>query len=201
MYNKLDFFCKDTCNLSIFFYCFFCNNGKQICRNLSHQQTKNSQLFKQFVFVIILKEHFYDAESGSGYLAWRLKTIQRKSASSTSRDSSSQLTDGGPTARRDSSYSPEMTLSKDQCREAVSLMKHCSDDATIKQKMKMTFEYRRNMIFDPEKSSDVLTEFPRFKDIKGLVIEFLLTNVVLKILCVNLIVLTCLVSSQIQKFT
>lgn len=31
-------------------------------------------------FFLITQEHFYDPESGSGYLAWRLKTIQRKAA-------------------------------------------------------------------------------------------------------------------------
>lgn len=29
---------------------------------------------------LITQEHYYDPESGSGYLAWRLKTIQRKTA-------------------------------------------------------------------------------------------------------------------------
>ncbi|CAL8269938.1 unnamed protein product [Arctogadus glacialis] len=37
------------------------------------------------------------------------------------------------------------------------------------QKMKITFEYRRRIVLDEEKSSDVLTEFPRFRDVKGLV--------------------------------
>ncbi|CAL8372677.1 unnamed protein product [Arctogadus glacialis] len=35
--------------------------------------------------------------------------------------------------------------------------------------MKITFEYRRQIVLDEEKSSDVLTEFPRFRDVKGLV--------------------------------
>lgn len=35
--------------------------------------------------------------------------------------------------------------------------------------MKLTFDYRRNMVLDPMQSSDVLTVFPCFKDIKGLV--------------------------------
>ncbi|KAM8751483.1 uncharacterized protein AB9X84_013033 [Acanthopagrus schlegelii] len=113
-------------------------------------------------------EHFYDGESGSGYLAWRLKTIQRKSVSSERRGSSRQLKGGGPTTRRDASFNPEMTLSEEQCREAMSFMKHSSDEAAIKQKMKMTFQYRCNMVLDEEKSPDVLTEFPRFKDVKGL---------------------------------
>lgn len=51
-------------------------------------------------------------------------------------------------------------------------MKYCTDEATIKQKMTMTFQHRRSMVLDGEKSSDVLTEFPRFKDVKGLVITF-----------------------------
>ncbi|XP_041849433.1 uncharacterized protein LOC121645114 isoform X2 [Melanotaenia boesemani] len=114
-------------------------------------------------------EHFYDGESGSGYLAWRLKTIQRKDKSSEGRGSSCQLTGGGPTARRDASLSPEVTLSQEQCKEAITFMKHSSDEATIKHKMKMTFGYRRKMVLDKEKSSDVLTEFPRFKDVKGLI--------------------------------
>lgn len=51
-------------------------------------------------------------------------------------------------------------------------MKYCTDEATIKQKMKITFEHRRSMVLDEERSSDVLAEFPRFKDVKGLVIEY-----------------------------
>ena len=35
--------------------------------------------------------------------------------------------------------------------------------------MKLTFDYRRNMVLDPMQSSDILTVFPRFKDVKGLV--------------------------------
>lgn len=80
--------------------------------------------------VVIWKEHFYDGESGSGYLAWRLKTVQRRSASSESRESPRQLI-GGPAARREASFTPEMTLSEEQCKEAVALMKYCTDEATI----------------------------------------------------------------------
>ena len=38
--------------------------------------------FKKTVFVILSpsKEHYYDGESGTGYLAWRIKTIQRSTA-------------------------------------------------------------------------------------------------------------------------
>ncbi|XP_056466869.1 uncharacterized protein LOC130405728 [Gadus chalcogrammus] len=113
-------------------------------------------------------EHFYDGESGTGYLAWRLKTIQRSNATSATRTSPRQ-TCGGPKAKRDALRSPEMTLTEEQSKEAMSFMKYSSDEATIKQKMKITFEYRRQIVLDEEKSSGVLTEFPRFRDVKGLV--------------------------------
>ncbi|XP_029939128.1 uncharacterized protein LOC115381707 [Salarias fasciatus] len=113
-------------------------------------------------------EHFYDGESGTGYLAWRLKTIQRRSASTESRGPSRQLT-GGPASRREASFSPEMTLSEEQCQQAMALMRYSTDESTIKQKMKITFQHRRSMVLDGEKSSDVLIEFPRFKDVKGLI--------------------------------
>ncbi len=32
---------------------------------------------KYFLSVFFSKEHYYDGESGTGYLAWRVKTIQR----------------------------------------------------------------------------------------------------------------------------
>ncbi|KAK0135073.1 hypothetical protein N1851_029111 [Merluccius polli] len=48
-------------------------------------------------------------------------------------------------------------------------MKHCPDEDTIKKKMKLTFDFRRNMVLDPQQSSNVLSVFPRFKDVKGLV--------------------------------
>ncbi|GAA6085114.1 uncharacterized protein LOC121559763 [Tachysurus ichikawai] len=41
-------------------------------------------------------EHYYDPESGSGYLAWRLKTIQRKTAEERGASVSKTPTVGGP---------------------------------------------------------------------------------------------------------
>ncbi|KAK2845983.1 hypothetical protein Q7C36_010837, partial [Tachysurus vachellii] len=73
-------------------------------------------------------EHYYDGESGTGYLAWRIKTIQR-----------------GLAKERRASFE------------------------AIKKKMKLTFDFRHNMVLDPMQSSDILTVFPRFKDIKGLI--------------------------------
>ncbi|XP_062253507.1 uncharacterized protein LOC133962083 [Platichthys flesus] len=48
-------------------------------------------------------------------------------------------------------------------------MRHSADEDTIKKKMKLTFDFRRNMVLEPQQSSDVLSVFPRFKDVKGLV--------------------------------
>lgn len=48
-------------------------------------------------------------------------------------------------------------------------MKQCPDEDTIKKKMKLTVDFRRNMVLDPQQSSNVLSVFPRFKDVTGLV--------------------------------
>ncbi|XP_070819470.1 uncharacterized protein [Chaetodon trifascialis] len=122
-------------------------------------------------------EHYYDGESGTGYLAWRIKTIQRSSArdrrsssGATSKGASHEDGLGGPAGRREPQFVPETVLSEDECKEAIALMKHSADDEdTIKKKMKLTFDFRRNVIHDPQQSSNVLSVFPRFKDVKGLV--------------------------------
>ncbi|XP_060938901.1 uncharacterized protein LOC133015666 [Limanda limanda] len=44
-------------------------------------------------------EHYYDPESGSGYLAWRLKTIQRKSAEERGVSVSKSPKIGGPSRK------------------------------------------------------------------------------------------------------
>ncbi|KAL6469076.1 hypothetical protein MHYP_G00226000 [Metynnis hypsauchen] len=113
-------------------------------------------------------EHYYDSESGSGYLAWRLKTIQRKASTESPKPSSSSCL-GGPTSKRPPSLKIDSQLNEDQIREAVSLMKHSSDEALVKQKMRLTFSYRQKMVHDPQKCSNMLSVFPRFKDVKGLI--------------------------------
>lgn len=77
---------------------------------------------------------------------------------------------GGPAARRETQFVPESVLSEEECKEAIALIKHSADEDTIKKKMKLTFDFRRNMVLDPQQSSNVLSIFPRFKDVKGLVI-------------------------------
>ncbi|XP_045073030.1 uncharacterized protein LOC123485962 [Coregonus clupeaformis] len=121
-------------------------------------------------------EHYYDGESGTGYLAWRIKTIQRgtdkdrrSSFGESAKGSTGEDMSGGPTVRRESQFVPETALTDDECNKAISLMKHSADADTIKKKMELTFVYRRKMILDPQQSSNILSEFPRFKDVKSLV--------------------------------
>lgn len=119
-------------------------------------------------------EHYYDGESGTGYLAWRIKTIQRNLAKERRGSFEGQVSyaergSGGPTVARHSKFTPEIVLSEDECKEAIAFMNHSADEDAIKKKMKLTFDYRRKMVLDPMQSSDLLTIFPRFKDIKGLI--------------------------------
>lgn len=112
------------------------------------------------------QEHFYDHQSGSGYLAWRLKTVQRNSAQD-SKKSRTTFQEGPKTPR--SIRSDEKQLTGDECREAISVMKHSSDTTLVKNKMKATFQYRQKMVQDPDTASTVLDLFPRFLDTPGLV--------------------------------
>ncbi|KAE8278158.1 hypothetical protein D5F01_LYC23767 [Larimichthys crocea] len=67
-------------------------------------------------------------------------------------------------------FSKENQLTTEtQCHEAIALMKHTTDEAIIKEKMRQTFTHRQAMVHDPVKSSEIFTTFPRFLDIMGLV--------------------------------
>ncbi|KAK2907051.1 hypothetical protein Q8A67_006036 [Cirrhinus molitorella] len=112
-------------------------------------------------------EQYYDPRSGQGYIAYRLKTVQRNSVSNLKGASKVVCQDGPKTLRETSSTTEQ--LSGDECTEAISMMKHSTDTTVIKEKMKITFKYRQNLIHDPEKSSLILDYFPRFLDTPGLV--------------------------------
>lgn len=71
----------------------------------------------------------------------------------------------------------EQQLEGDQCCEAISLLKHSTDEEQIFIKMRETFHHRQKLIHDPEQSSTVLTVFPRFLDTKGLVSSFMMCTV------------------------
>ncbi|KAJ8369410.1 hypothetical protein SKAU_G00094380 [Synaphobranchus kaupii] len=111
-------------------------------------------------------EHFYDRQSGSGYLAWRLKTVQRNSAQDIKK-SKSTFQEGPKTPR--SMRSVEKQLTGDECKEAMSVMRHSSDMTLVKNKMKATFQHRQKVVQDPATASTVLDLFPRFLDTSGLI--------------------------------
>lgn len=112
------------------------------------------------------QEHFYDRQSGTGYLAWRLKTVQRNSASE-KKTSKSTFQDSPKTHRN--MHSVVRQLSGDECKEALSVMRHSNDATLVKDKMKATFQHRQNVVQDPATASTVLDLFPRFLDTPGLV--------------------------------
>ncbi|XP_065119095.1 uncharacterized protein [Paramisgurnus dabryanus] len=113
-------------------------------------------------------EHFYDASSGTGYLAWRLKTVQRNTHIGEKHRPESPDTSNGPLSEREP-FSTTEQLTGDEYREAISVMKHTSDDTVIMEKMKATFQYRQSMARNPQMSQDVLDLFPRFLDTPGLI--------------------------------
>nr|XP_033963161.1 uncharacterized protein LOC117464696 [Pseudochaenichthys georgianus] len=111
-------------------------------------------------------EHFYDHQSGSGYLAWRLKTVQRNSAQEIEKSKVSFQV--GPKTHH-SMHSPVRQLSGDECNEAMSVMRHSSDITLVQDKMKATFQKRQKVVQDRATASTVLDLFPRFLDTSGLI--------------------------------
>ncbi|XP_072559112.1 uncharacterized protein [Paramormyrops kingsleyae] len=114
-------------------------------------------------------EHYYDPESGSGYLAWRLKTIQRKSAEERGASVSKSPKVGGPGHGRRRPVTAEKELSDESVEAAIAVLKHSADEETVREKMKATFVYRHSMVNDEKKATDVFLVFPRFLDTPGLI--------------------------------
>ncbi|XP_029598007.1 uncharacterized protein LOC115180226 isoform X3 [Salmo trutta] len=115
------------------------------------------------------QEHFYDAASSTGYISWRLKTVQRKirRGSELPPNSPIDFSPGGPNFQR--TVNAERQLDGDACQEAMSLLNHTTDNSLIFQKMRETFQHRQKLVNDPGRSVDILSSFPRFLDTKGLV--------------------------------
>ncbi|XP_039539974.1 uncharacterized protein LOC120487716 [Pimephales promelas] len=113
-------------------------------------------------------EHFYDGQKNTGFLSWRLKTVQRGTKPSANKDDPKTEEKGGPLLDRQLCHHEDQ-LDNDQSVEAISLMNHTSDREVIMQKMRATFEYRQRLIHDPERSTTILSVFPRFLDTKGLI--------------------------------
>ncbi|KPP73158.1 hypothetical protein Z043_107781, partial [Scleropages formosus] len=111
------------------------------------------------------EEHFYDGQSGTGYLAWRLKTVQRKSVPR-SRGLQKSSVSRGPDFERQTQLSAQ--LQGESCEQAVSDLADCTDREQVFLKMRETFHYRRQLVHDPQRNSTVLSTFPRLLDTKGL---------------------------------
>ncbi|XP_056332071.1 uncharacterized protein LOC130243795 [Danio aesculapii] len=114
-------------------------------------------------------EHFYDIQSNTGFLEWRMKTVQRKSRTSSTSQSRVELK-GGPTLSRTIGALHDQRMG-DECMEAMSLLHHTTDHDTVFNKTKETFHYRQQILHDPQRSADVLQMFPRFLDVKGLILQ------------------------------
>ncbi|CAM4532181.1 unnamed protein product [Leuciscus chuanchicus] len=113
-------------------------------------------------------EHYYNPESGLGYLAWRLKTIQRKTAEERGASVSKSPKVGGP-GRGRQPFTYDREPSDEDVEAAIAVLRHSADEKTVREKMKMTFIYRQAMVNDEAKSSDVFLVFPRFLDTPGLI--------------------------------
>ncbi|KAJ7989843.1 hypothetical protein DPEC_G00308690 [Dallia pectoralis] len=111
-------------------------------------------------------EHYYDPEGNTGFISWRIKTVQRHTLASWRRPSKNVLQDG-PKTRRESLLTCQQ-LFGEECREAISTIRHSSDESVVKEKMRATFQYRQKMVGDCDASSSVLDVFPRFLDVPGL---------------------------------
>ncbi|XP_034530081.1 uncharacterized protein LOC117805460 [Notolabrus celidotus] len=112
-------------------------------------------------------EHYYDPEANTGYLAWRLKTVQRNTCDGP-RGCSRPIVKDSPMRKRESLLTGDQ-LFGDECREAISLIRHSTDKVVVKEKMRATFEYRQKMVHDKDATASVLEVFPRFLDIPGLI--------------------------------
>ncbi|MED6295063.1 hypothetical protein CHARACLAT_027546 [Characodon lateralis] len=109
-------------------------------------------------------EHFYDQQSGSDYLAWRIKTVQHNSAAQSSTSTTYQ---DSPKRTREVPCTDKQLLGEG-CREVISFLKNSSDESAVKEKTRATFQYRQTLVQDQKCSSTDLDVFPRFLNATGL---------------------------------
>lgn len=119
------------------------------------------------------QEHFYDGQKGGGFLAWRLKSVQRATRLPVRSKDSRIEENGGPMLRREIGHCDDHP-DEQRFQELISVMNHTNDREVIMKKMRDTLEYRQRLVHDPDRSSTVLSVFPRLLDTKGLVIFYLL---------------------------
>ncbi|KAK7877511.1 hypothetical protein WMY93_031779 [Mugilogobius chulae] len=108
-------------------------------------------------------EHFYDPYDNTGFLAWRLKTVQRKS-----RQTSTSQAWNTPTTQRQFLVSAEQLVGE-ECMKLLSEITHSTNQILIKENMRATFEYRQKLVHDKQEGSFVFDIFPRFLDTPGLI--------------------------------
>ena len=120
-----------------------------------------------FLILCVKQEHYYDPGGNTGYLAWRIKTVQRNTSVGY-RSYSKPSHQDSPKSRRETLLSGEQ-LFGDDCREALSTIRHSTDESIIKERMRATFQYRQKLVHDKDASVSILDVFPRFLDIPGLV--------------------------------
>ena len=65
-------------------------------------------------------------------------------------------------------YLPKEQLDEDTVREAIAFLTHSSNEPQIFQKMKETFHHRHALVYDPNKTADILQIFQQFLNTKGL---------------------------------
>ncbi|KAI4792374.1 hypothetical protein KUCAC02_033418, partial [Chaenocephalus aceratus] len=115
-------------------------------------------------------EHFYDGQKGGGFLAWRLKSVQRATRLPV-RSKDSRIEDiGGPMLRREIGHCDDHP-DEQRFQELISVMNHTNNREVIMKKMRDTLEYRQRLVHDPERASTVLSVFPRLLDTKGLILQ------------------------------
>ncbi|GAA6094793.1 uncharacterized protein LOC113118512 [Tachysurus ichikawai] len=112
-------------------------------------------------------EHYYDPESGSGYLAWRLKTIQRKTAEERGASVSKTPTVGGP-GRVRQTFTFDREPSDEDVEAAIAVLRHSADEKTVCLPIHEG-HFHLTMVNNGTKSSDVFLVFPRFLDTPGLI--------------------------------
>ncbi|KAM7423196.1 hypothetical protein PAMA_010972 [Pampus argenteus] len=112
-------------------------------------------------------EHYYDPEANTGYLAWRLKTVQRNTHDGFRECSRPDYQDS-PKTQRECLLTGDQLLGE-ECREALSIMRHSTDISVVGEKMRATFDYRQKLVHDQDATASVLDVFPRFLDIPGLI--------------------------------
>ena len=95
----------------------------------------------QCIYFFQFQEHFYDAASNTGYISWRLKTVQRniRRGSAVPPNSPIDFSPGGPNFQR--TVNVERQLDGDACKEAMSLLNHTTDNSLIFQMMRETFQH------------------------------------------------------------